>query len=238
MATYPGASITQVKTVYGLPQIAFNTCLEIHGYNLVPANTPASGVDWSNAPDFANGQMPTQLGRVSVRFGGPTSTALGYIYWYCSAQTNPNCADDQINVLAPFLGIDDPGPLVLSVLNNGVPVATADVFRRFIARVSFFRCGGTCGGAAPGFEPGGIGEPLSRTIHTGHGGRDYFAVRYRLWQSSGWRTRRRIGHAERRSRDCGAELLGWGTECTGGRRIGQPRALSDQSHHSARCSER
>jgi uncharacterized protein (TIGR03437 family) len=138
MTTYPGASITQVKTVYGLPQIAFNTWLEIHGHNLVPSDTPSTGVDWSNAPDFASGQMPTQLGPISVRFGGVSSTALGYIYWYCSAQTNPNCADDQINVLAPTsLGLANPGPMALSVLNNGVPVATTDVLRRPLSPAFF-----------------------------------------------------------------------------------------------------
>ena len=42
-----------------------------------------SGVDWSNAPDFANGKMPTQLGPIPIN-GMP-----GFVYWYCSAATNP-----------------------------------------------------------------------------------------------------------------------------------------------------
>lgn len=127
MTTNPGPMITRVKTIYGLPQIAFNTWLEIHGNNLVPADTPSSGVDWGKAPDFADGMLPTQLGPVGVGFGG--GLAPGYIYYYCSAKTNPNCADDQINVLAPLLGLNDPAPMPVSVLNNGVPIATTAAFR-------------------------------------------------------------------------------------------------------------
>ena len=53
----------------------------------------------------------------------------GYIYWYCSAQTNPNCADDQINVLAPLLSTADPYTVLVGVLNNGVPIAKTPVLR-------------------------------------------------------------------------------------------------------------
>ncbi len=127
MTVNPGPVITQVKTVFGAPQIAFNTWLEIHGHNLVPANTPSSGVDWSNAPDFASGMMPTQLGPVGVAFGG--GLAPGYIYYYCSAQTNPNCADDQINVLAPLLPTNNAAATPVTVLNNGVPIARTVAFR-------------------------------------------------------------------------------------------------------------
>ncbi len=127
MTTNPGPEITQVKTIYGAPQIAFNTWLEIHGHNLVPDDTPSSGVDWSNAPDFVNGMLPTQLGPVGVGFGG--GLLPGYIYWYCSAKTNPNCADDQINVLAPLIGLNDSGPMPVSVLSNGVPIARTVAFR-------------------------------------------------------------------------------------------------------------
>jgi uncharacterized protein (TIGR03437 family) len=128
MTTNPGPVITQVKTIYGAPQVALNTWLEIHGHNLVPANTAASGVDWSNAPEFANGMMPTQLGPVGVGFGG--GMLPGYIYWYCSAQTNPNCADDQINVLAPAsLSLNDSAPVPITVLNNGAPIARTVSFR-------------------------------------------------------------------------------------------------------------
>jgi uncharacterized protein (TIGR03437 family) len=126
MTTVPGAEITKVKTVYGFPKAGFNTWVEIHGKDLVPSDTPPTGVDWSHAPDFLNGHMPTQLGPVSVSFGGQ---GFGYIYYYCSAATNANCADDQINVLAPPLSIFAVGPRVLSVENNGVPVATTAIAR-------------------------------------------------------------------------------------------------------------
>jgi uncharacterized protein (TIGR03437 family) len=129
ITTAPGAVITEVRTAYGWPQVAFNTWMEIHGQNLVPADTPSTGVDWSNAPEFANGQMPTQLGPVSVTFGPEVSPALGYIYFYCSAKTNPDCTDDQINVLAPLLPTVFPAPMRVAVNNNGVPIADKSAFR-------------------------------------------------------------------------------------------------------------
>ncbi len=130
MTTSPGVVITEVKTVFGAPQIALNTWFEIRGQNLVPADTPSNGVDWSNAPDFANGQMPTQLGPVSVSFGGNLSPIPSYIYWYCSAATDPSCDEDQINVLAPpSLGLDNPSWVRLTVNNNGTPIAVAAPFR-------------------------------------------------------------------------------------------------------------
>jgi uncharacterized protein (TIGR03437 family) len=124
MTTAPGAEITKVKTAYGFPEVASNTWMEIHGRNLVPPDTPAGGIDWSHAPEFANGQMPTQLGPVSVNFGGQ---GFGYVYYYCSAVTNPNCADDQINVLFP--PVAQAGPRVVIVENNSVPIAVTSAFR-------------------------------------------------------------------------------------------------------------
>jgi uncharacterized protein (TIGR03437 family) len=130
--------ITQVKTAYGLPRIAYNTWLQINGKNLVPANTPSSGVDWSNAPDFATGQMPTQLGPISVSFYGGGMVRQGFVYWYCSAATNPNCTSgDQINVLAPLLGQGDSGPTLVTVTNNGVSSAPFTVFRSGLSPVFF-----------------------------------------------------------------------------------------------------
>lgn len=102
--TTPGPAapiITQVKMAFGSSTvIAKNGWIEIHGPNLVPADTPAIGVDWSNAPDFASGRMPTSLGAVdSVTVDGVPA----YIYFYCSAATNPSCAGgDQINALSPL----------------------------------------------------------------------------------------------------------------------------------------
>lgn len=118
-------TITQVKTAYGGPQVAYNTWLEIHGKNLVPPDTPAAGVDWSNAPEFANGQMPTKLGPIGVSINGLSA----FVYFYCSAATNPSCADDQINVLAPTLGTVNPSPAVVIVGNGGSTSAPFVTFR-------------------------------------------------------------------------------------------------------------
>jgi uncharacterized protein (TIGR03437 family) len=94
-----GASgvITSVNTAGAGPDIAQNDWIEIKGTNLVPANTPAAGVIWSSAPEFATGQMPTQIGGVSVTVNGKAA----FVFYYCSAITSP-CASDQINVLTPL----------------------------------------------------------------------------------------------------------------------------------------
>jgi uncharacterized protein (TIGR03437 family) len=77
---------------------AQNAWLAIRGNNLVPSTTPASGVDWSKAPDFASGKMPTVLNGVSVKINDKPA----YIYFFCSAVTASICPADQINVLAPL----------------------------------------------------------------------------------------------------------------------------------------
>jgi len=118
--------ITGVQTAFGGPQIAYNTWLQINGTNLVPANTPAGGVDWSNAPEFSIGQMPTQLGPISVTVDGLPA----FIYWYCSAQTDSSCtAGDQINVLAPLIDQVDPGVSLVVVTNSGVSSVPAAASR-------------------------------------------------------------------------------------------------------------
>src|SRR5579885_1634639 len=95
-----GGTITKVNTAFvdRTQGIAQNTWTEIHGTNLVPASTPASGVVWSAAPEFAQGRMPTSIGGVSVTVNGKPA----YVYFFCSAATSPACADDQINVLTPL----------------------------------------------------------------------------------------------------------------------------------------
>ncbi|MEO8657911.1 MAG: FG-GAP-like repeat-containing protein, partial [Bryobacteraceae bacterium] len=77
--------------------VAANAWLEIHGVNLVPATTPAAGVTWANAPEFASGRMPTQLDGISVTINQQPA----YIFFYCSAATSPVCSTDQVNALAP-----------------------------------------------------------------------------------------------------------------------------------------
>jgi uncharacterized protein (TIGR03437 family) len=90
--------VLSVSTAFGPPVIAQNTWIAINGANLVPPDTPAAGVFWTNAPSFATGQMPTQLGGVSVTVNGNPA----YVWWFCSAATSPICARDQINVLTPL----------------------------------------------------------------------------------------------------------------------------------------
>lgn len=125
----PGPVITQVKMAYGSSAtIARNGWLEIHGINLVPPDTPGTGVDWSNAPEFASGTMPTSLGAISsVTVGGTPA----YIYFYCSAATDPSCAQgDQINVLSPIMSFT--GDILVTVTRNDgatalFPMAERDV---------------------------------------------------------------------------------------------------------------
>jgi len=101
-----------VNTASGLNPFAQNTWIEIKGTNLVPRTTPAGGMFWSNAPDFAQGRMPTELGVVSVTVNGKPA----YVWWFCIAATTPSCATDQINVLTP---LDDYAGRVLIVVKNG-----------------------------------------------------------------------------------------------------------------------
>jgi uncharacterized protein (TIGR03437 family) len=101
--TLAGAGISTITTVNtaGSPAsagIAQNAWIEIHGTSLVPSNTASSGVIWNNAPDFQQGRLPTQLGGVSVTVNGKSA----YIYFFCSAATDPSCATDQINALTPL----------------------------------------------------------------------------------------------------------------------------------------
>jgi uncharacterized protein (TIGR03437 family) len=70
----------------------------IKGVNLVPVITPAIGAIWSSAPSFASGLMPTQLNGVSVSVNNKPA----FVYFYCSAATDPSCFQDQLNVLTPL----------------------------------------------------------------------------------------------------------------------------------------
>src|SRR5260370_21766177 len=90
-----GGVITSIN-VAGSPVsagIVQNGWIEIHGKNLVPATTPAAGMIWSDAPDFAQGKLPTQIGGVTVT----VNSKPAYLYFYCSAATSPGCATDQVN---------------------------------------------------------------------------------------------------------------------------------------------
>jgi uncharacterized protein (TIGR03437 family) len=112
-----GPVITSVRTAFAGPQIAQNTWTQINGTNLVPAATPDAGVIWSTAPSFASGQLPTQLGPISVTVNGNPA----FIYFYCSAATSTVCTTDQINVLTPL--DNTTGPVQVVVTNGSTPSA-------------------------------------------------------------------------------------------------------------------
>ena len=89
----------------------------------MPANTSSGGVNWSTAPSFASGLMPTQLNGVSVTVNNKPA----FVYFYCSAETDPGCIEDQLNVLTP---LDNTlGPVRVVVTNGTVstPAFTASM---------------------------------------------------------------------------------------------------------------
>ncbi|MBZ5603979.1 MAG: hypothetical protein LAO79_16895 [Acidobacteriia bacterium] len=129
-----GGVISRVN-VAGAPAsagIAQNAWLEIRGSNLVPANTPAEGVIWNSAPEFAQGSMPTQIGSISVTVNGKPA----YIYYYCSAVTSSICAQDQINVLSP---LDNATGSVDVVVTNGSTASAPFTTNMSAAVPSFLR---------------------------------------------------------------------------------------------------
>jgi uncharacterized protein (TIGR03437 family) len=107
--------ITSVTTANAGAAIAQNTFIVIKGTNLVPAGTAAAGVIWSTAPSFASGLLPTQLGPVSVT----VNSKPAFVYFYCSAVTDPACSQDQLNILTPLDNTTGPVPVVV----NSGPVA-------------------------------------------------------------------------------------------------------------------
>jgi uncharacterized protein (TIGR03437 family) len=123
MASGTASAIASVNTAGSPPSagIAQNTWIEIHGTNLVPATTAASGVTWSNAPDFGQGRMPTQLNGTGVTVNGKSA----YIYFSCSAATDPSCATDQINVLTPLDSTTGSVPIVVTSGSNSSAPFTA-----------------------------------------------------------------------------------------------------------------
>jgi uncharacterized protein (TIGR03437 family) len=104
------SSISSVAVANGGTDIAQNTWIVIKGTNLVPATTPAAGVIWSTAPEFASGHLPTQLGGVSVT----VNNKAAFIYFYCSAATSQVCASDQINALTPVDSTTGPVQVVVT----------------------------------------------------------------------------------------------------------------------------
>jgi uncharacterized protein (TIGR03437 family) len=113
-------TISSVTTAYAGPIIAQNTFIVIKGANLVPANTPASGAIWSSAPSFLAGQMPTQLNGVSVT----VDNRPAFVYFYCSAATDPQCSQDQLNILTPLDTATGPVPVVVTSGTTSSPPFT------------------------------------------------------------------------------------------------------------------
>jgi len=121
--TQPSSTTPLISVVgtanYGLNRIAQNAWTAIKGTHLVPATTPAGGVFWSNAPEFNQGKMPTQLGGISVTVNGKPA----YIWWFCSAATTSTCAHDQINILTPLDDAIDQQDII--VVKNGADSSPA-----------------------------------------------------------------------------------------------------------------
>jgi YD repeat-containing protein len=174
-----GPAISSVTVANGGTDIAQDTWIVIKGSNLVPAATPAAGVIWSDAPDFASGKLPTQLSGVSVTVNGKAA----FIYFYCSAATSSICSADQINVLTPLdatLGQgtdrrDQPGgdqPAVFSELEINrarLPVIRSRRLRR---------------GDACEWKSARPDESVSRSFDAGQSRRDDRALRGRLRASN------------------------------------------------------
>ena len=130
------AAIASVTTADGGPAIAQNTFIVIKGTNLVPATTPAAGVIWNTAPSFASGQMPTQLNGVSVTVNGKPA----FVYFYCSAATDPACAQDQLNILTPLDNTIGPVPVVVT---NGTAASSPFIVNLQAVAPSFLLFGAT-----------------------------------------------------------------------------------------------
>jgi uncharacterized protein (TIGR03437 family) len=118
-----GPTVYSVSTAYGGAAIAQNTYIVIKGANLVPANTAASGVIWSTAPSFASGLMPTQLNGVSVTVNNKPA----FVYFYCSAATDPSCFEDQLNILTPLDNTVGSVPVVVTSGNVSAPAFAASM---------------------------------------------------------------------------------------------------------------
>lgn len=116
-----GPAIISVSTANGGPGIAQNTYIVIKGEDLVPPTTSANGAIWGSAPSFASGLMPTELGGVSVKVNNKPA----FVYFYCSAATDPACVVDQLNILTPLDNTTGPVPIVVTNGSASTPAFTA-----------------------------------------------------------------------------------------------------------------
>jgi uncharacterized protein (TIGR03437 family) len=110
-------AISSIDTDGGFPTIAQNGWIEIKGSNLAPSSV-GGGMVWNNAPDFAFGQMPTQLAGVSATVNGKPA----FVYFVSPAQ---------INVLTPLDSTT--GPVQVVVNNNGVSSAPFTIVENAVA---------------------------------------------------------------------------------------------------------
>jgi uncharacterized protein (TIGR03437 family) len=118
----PLGIITSVTVANGGGEIAQNAWIEIKGWNLVPANVPAEGLNWSSAPEFQSGLLPTQLGGYALTV--TVNNKPAYLYFFCSA-AGSLCTTDQVNVLTPLDNTMGPVPVV--VTTNGISTAAFSV---------------------------------------------------------------------------------------------------------------
>ncbi len=107
-------SITSVNALGGVAAIAQNTWIEIKGKGLAPADVGDNGWDWSTAPEFASGRMPTQVKGVSVKVNGKPA----YVYWI---------SPTQVNVLTPLDGTMGPVEVRLTNGANTSAPFTAEI---------------------------------------------------------------------------------------------------------------
>jgi uncharacterized protein (TIGR03437 family) len=116
--------ITGLGVSGGGASIAQNAWMEVYIANLLPP-TMGAGLTWSSAPSFASGQMPTELGGVSVTVNGKPA----YIYFVSPAQ---------VNVLTPLDSTIGP---VAVVVNNGTATSAAFTVNMQAASPGFLRFG-------------------------------------------------------------------------------------------------
>jgi hypothetical protein len=99
-----GGVITSVNTAGGGSDIAQNTWIEIKGTNIAPASTPASGVIWGDAPDFAAGRLPTLLKGASATVNGKAA----YVYFYCRGTVAPTTGKSFACIGGPGFSLSTP----------------------------------------------------------------------------------------------------------------------------------
>lgn len=120
-------TVNTVNVVSGAAGISQNAWIEIHGLNLAPSSIPPGEITWSNAPEFAQGKMPTQLDGVSVTVNGNPA----YVYYI---------SQGQIDVLTP---LDSKTGTVPVVVTNGTAVSATFNVNKMTVTPAFALSGAT-----------------------------------------------------------------------------------------------